>query len=448
MTFRGPYADGPSPEDLLVDSPPLRGLKPRDVGRLIVIATVMGVSIGTAILRVRDKKATAVWGGVVTGFERLGPTFVKLGQLIASSPGIFPKPLADAALRCLDEVPPIDPAAAVAVIREDLGDPGEIFKSFDETPLSAASIGQVHACVLLDGREAVVKIQRPGIRDRMARDLRLAHLLSRFAERISKAARLTKPTAIIEDLHAVTFQELNSALEAHRQHQFRENLHKFGDNRQVTAPEIYWDHCGPRVICMERMYGTPFDESDTLRERGMDGPDMLRHGVKAWAEACLIHGLFHGDVHAGNLWVLDDGRTCYLDFGIMGEITPEWQQLLRDFFYTAMFDLDFTRIVRGYRRLGIIPEHVGTEAEIAMRMNLIFGPLLRTGLKNVSLGKTIVMLFDMAKQFEAETPRELVLVSKQLIYFERYSKALAPDWVLFTDRKLVTNIFPGAEDAA
>ncbi|GAB3688995.1 AarF/ABC1/UbiB kinase family protein [Actinocorallia lasiicapitis] len=446
MIFRGPYADGPTASDLEVDAPALRGFGPRDLGRLIVIAAVMTVSIGSAVRR--GKKGKGVWDGVVTGFERLGPTFVKLGQLIASSPGLFPKPLADAALRCLDEVPPIDPEAALAAIREDLGDPDEIFKSFDRTPLSAASIGQVHACVLRDGREAVVKVQRPGIRDRMARDLRLAHLLARAAERVTVHARRVKPTAIIEDLHAVTFQELNSALEAQRQHEFRENLHRFGDNTMVTAPEIYWDYCAPRVICMERMYGTPFDESAALRERGLDGPELLRHGVKAWAEACLIHGLFHGDVHAGNLWVLDDGRTCYLDFGIMGQLDPDWQQLLKDFFYTAMFDLDFTRIVKGYRRLGIIPESIGTDAEIAMRMQLVFGPLLRTGLKNVSLGKTIVLLFDMAKQYEAETPRELVLVSKQLVYFERYSKELAPDWVLFTDRSLVTNIFPDALTAS
>src|SRR5581483_5949309 len=158
----------------------------------------------------RGTWASAASEGAVDGFELLGPTFVKLGQLVASSPGVFPKPLADAALRCLDEVPPFDGEAAREMIRLDLGrPPAQVFKSFDETPLSAASIGQVHACVLPDGREAVIKLQRPNIRARMTTDLRIMHRLAKTLEHWFEFARNANAVALVEDLHAVTFQELN-----------------------------------------------------------------------------------------------------------------------------------------------------------------------------------------------------------------------------------------------
>ncbi|MDX6743619.1 ABC1 kinase family protein [Actinocorallia sp. A-T 12471] len=450
MTFRGPYADGPTAADLEIVSPRLEKLAWKDPVRLVVVFFALVGYTTRRLARWAARRGEKDWRdaaahGVVDAFETLGPTYVKLGQVVASSPGLFPQPLADAALRCLDEVPPISGAQVRRIIAEDLGArPEDLFTVFEDAPLSAASIGQVHACRLPDGRDAVVKVQRPGIAALMATDLRVAYFISLRLERISKVMRAAKPSAMIEDLHGVTFQELNSALEAKRQHDFLQRLHAFGDNEGVTAPEVYWDYCGPRVICMQRMYGTPLDAIDADRLTEIDGPDLLRRGVKAWVEAALVHGVFHGDVHAGNLWMLDDGRICYLDFGIMGELHGPWQELMRDMFYTGMFDADFGRMVPHYRSLGIIPEGTGTDAEIAMRLQLVFGPLLKSGMAGISIGRTITMLLDMAKQYDAESPRELVLISKQLLYFERYSKNLAPDWVLFSDKSIARNVFPDA----
>src|SRR5207244_13260416 len=208
-------------------------------------------------------------------FEVVGPPSTKLGQLVASSPGLSPAPLADACLRCLDEVPPFDAATARRLVAEDLGrPPAQVFRSFDDSPLSAASIAQVHACVLPDGREAVLKLQRPDISRRMNTDLRIMHLLARLLGRIQLGQR-TNVIGVIEDLHQVTNQELNFALEAHRQTRFRDNIGAFGDNKWITAPEVYWDYCGPHLICMERMCGVPLDEFDTLRAPGGDGELVL-----------------------------------------------------------------------------------------------------------------------------------------------------------------------------
>jgi len=244
--FRGPYADGPPPEDLEVDEPDLSRFGLAEVRRGLLVWWTLTTCVLRALLRrriallLRRGEVRSWWDtaseGAVDAFERLGPAFVKLGQLMASSPGVFPEPLADACQRTLDEVPPFDSETARRIITEDLGrPPEEIFRWFDDAPLSAASIGQVHACVLPDGREAVVKLQRPGIRPLMTADLRILWRIAKLAERwdwLSSA----DPVAIIEDTAQLNFQELVPALEATRQAQFRENIGAFGDNANITAP--------------------------------------------------------------------------------------------------------------------------------------------------------------------------------------------------------------------
>jgi predicted unusual protein kinase regulating ubiquinone biosynthesis (AarF/ABC1/UbiB family) len=414
---------------------------------MIVIYIVLFVRITRALLgqllRGRPRKLwVAAANGAIDAFEQLGPTFVKLGQIMASSPGLFPTPLAVAAQRCLDEMAPFDGQTARRMIRDDLGrSPAAIFKRFDELPLSAASIGQVHACVLPDGRDAVIKLQRPNVRNQMTTDLRISYRLAKTLERRFAFARNANAVAMIEEMHAITFSELNPALEAWRQHRYREKIHAFGDNRWVTAPEIYWDYCGPHMICMERMSGIPIDEFDAIRRHGVDGELMLRRGAKTWLEAVVIHGPFHGDLHAGNLWVLDDGRSSYLDFGIMGELPDDYQQLIKDLFYTFMFDQNFSRVARAYKHLGIISDDMGTDDEVGLRIKMVIAPMLGTT-SGVSLSDFMMSSLDMMKQYGMTAPRELVLFAKQLLYIERYIKGLAPHWEFASDPFLVKNIFP------
>jgi predicted unusual protein kinase regulating ubiquinone biosynthesis (AarF/ABC1/UbiB family) len=450
--FRGPYADGPPPEALEIHAPRLDRFGFEEVRRLAFTGFVLTMAVLRAVagwvFNRRDRSiARAASDGVVEGFEQLGPTFVKFGQLIASSPSLFPAPLADACLKMLDEVTPFPPETVRRLMTEELGrPPGQIFKHFDDVPLSAASIAQVHACTLPDGREAVVKLQRPDIAHRMNTDLRIQYffakrLLSRFT--VGQRANVV---AMVEDLHEVTNQELNAALEAHRQTRFRDQIEAFGDNKGITAPEVYWDYCGPHVICMERMSGVPMDAFDVLAEREIDGELTLRRGIKVWIESALCHGPFHGDVHAGNLWVLDDGRATYLDFGIMGELPEEWRETMRDILFTSMIDQDYTRVVRAYQRVGVLPADVDPEVA-GPAIAMVMEPMLSVGIGSVSLGEQLKANLELANQYGATAPRELVLISKQLLYFERYSKTLAPDYVLARDLFLLKNIFPAEVEA-
>jgi predicted unusual protein kinase regulating ubiquinone biosynthesis (AarF/ABC1/UbiB family) len=241
----------------------------------------------------------------------------------------------------------------------------------------------------------------------------------------------------------VTNQELNFALEAYRQSLFRDRIGYFGDNNLITAPEVHWDYCGPRMICMERMVGVPMDQIETIKARGIDGQVLLRQGLKVWMEALMVHGPFHGDVHAGNVWVLEDGRGAYLDFGIMGELPQEWKELCKALFYTCMIDQDFSRVVKAYKRIGVLPPDAD-EQQLAQMAAMTYGPLLNQTLGETSVGQLFKHSLSMVEAAGVSLPKELVLVSKQLLYIERYAKLLAPGYHLAKDLDQIKNIFPDA----
>ncbi|HEY8547542.1 MAG TPA: AarF/UbiB family protein [Acidimicrobiales bacterium] len=434
-------------------APDLTRFGPREVLRAAEIGLVLWSHVAWAVVAAlprllrrrgtaRAVLAEAASHGVVQALMALGPTFVKFGQMIASSPGMFPATLADACLRTLDDVDPYPAEQALAIVEQDLGaSADELFAEFDPEPLASASIAQVHACVLRDGRHAVLKVQRPDITAIMHRDLRILYRIARLVDRTERGHLLNMP-GVVEDMHQVTNEELNFTLEAHRQAEFRAHIGDFGDNKWITAPDVYWDHCGPRVICMERLHGTPMDRFDELRRRGVDGELVLRRGVKVWMEAALVHGPFHGDVHAGNLWVLDDGRAAYLDFGIMGELPPAHRQAVLDVQYTTMIDRDYTRIVRAWRSIGILPPDGGSEEEVAARLQMVIDPMLNLKLGEVSVAETFRQQIELQHELGARAARELVLMTKQMMYFERYAKELAPEYNMSGDLFLVRNIFP------
>lgn len=412
-----------------------------DARRAVTIATTVTTRVSTAGARslvARTGLFTGVTAGTVDALERLGPTFVKLGQLVASSPGIFPPGLSEACRRCLDNAPALPAVQIRAAIQADLGRPvDDLFASFDDTPLSAASIAQVHACTLPDGRPAVVKVQRPGIAGTMHTDLRLLRQAALLAAR-SRRFATANPVAIVDDLRRVTIGELDFALEARRHRQFRDALHTFGDNADVTAPEIYESHSGRRTICMERMTGTPIDRLDP--DGVHDGQALLRATMTAWMEAACIHGPFHGDVHAGNIWILDDGRVCFLDFGITGELDDVWKHVIATFLTTVAGYSDWTDLAAAFKAVGAIPDEAGSDAQVGHVLATLIDPIIGQDLGDISFAEVLKTALTLFESLGAVVPPELVLVLKQLLYFERFAKDLAPGWQAATDPALTHNI--------
>ncbi len=374
-------------------------------------------------------------------FGELGPTYVKLAQLIASSPGLFPEVLSDELRSLLDRVPPAPPADVEHVVRRELGAaPDEVFARFDPIPLASASIAQVHTATLHDGTEVVVKVQRRGIRARLAADLHILAGAAQLLERTSARGRMANPVAVVEDFAATLAHELNFVLEAQAMERFGGNLAVFGNNDGVRVPAVHWRYTTPRVLTMERIHGHSIDDTTALRATGFDLPELLKRGVRAWMEAALQHGFFHGDVHAGNLMVDTDGNIVFLDFGIVGQLDDRTKGIIRNGLPALLVDGDFVEVAKSIYDLGAVLKPVDLDQASADIAEIV-EPILAKPLSEISYGQVLVDIVRIGTRYEVRLPRELVLVAKQMLYFERYAKLMAPDWNILDDPELIGFLF-------
>jgi predicted unusual protein kinase regulating ubiquinone biosynthesis (AarF/ABC1/UbiB family) len=428
----------------------IRGFGGREIGRAATTARILTRHAGRIARRRKapEGRAQVAAEELREAFAELGPTYVKLAQLIASSPGLFPAVLADEFRSLLDMVPPIPYDQVSAVITSDLGAPPEsVFARFDSEPLASASIAQVHTAQLLDGEEVVVKVQRPGIRERLEGDLRILMRIARILERTSAKGRMANPIAVVEDFAATLSDELNFVTEARSMETFERNLRAFGGNDQVRAPSVRWAFTTPRVLTMERINGYKIDDLAQLGETGWDLAGALRKGVRAWMEAALEHGFFHGDVHAGNLMLDSDGRIVFLDFGIMGSLDKQTKEIIRHGLPALLVDGDFKEVAKAIYEMGAVLNPQDLE-ESAKDIAEIVEPILGKPLSEISYGQILVDIVRIGTRYEVRLPRELVLVAKQMLYFERYAKLMAPDWNILNDPELIGFLFEGLETHA
>lgn len=433
----------------------LRRLSPLDAARLGEVALALArhgliaVARRGPVLVIHPgrlaPRTTAV--ALRRAFVDLGPTYVKLGQLIASSPGLFPTILSDEFRRLLDSVPPEPTARVRAIIEHDFGAPMDsLFSQFDGEPVAAASIAQVHRAVLADGTEVAVKVRRPRLRRTVERDLRLLKLLAGILGRIGPIGAVANPGAIVDDFAATLRSELDFRNEAGALIRFERNLRANGTNDRVVVPTPIAGLVSRRVLVMTFLHGTPIDDITALREQGHDLEEVLRCGVRAWVEAALVHGEFHGDVHAGNLFVTPGGAVAMLDFGIMGRLDELTRRVLRTTLPALLVDRDFERAVQAIFQLGIT---TGTPdlAAASRDVEALVTPMLELNLADISYGDLFAQVLRVATRHHVRLPRELVLVIKQLVYFERYSKLLAPDYPILADPGILIHLL-GADDRA
>lgn len=406
------------------------------ISRHAVRATRSARSQGRAVAVARESR---------DAFAELGPTYVKLAQLVASSPGLFPEVLSDELRTLLDQVPPIPYAHVSDVIREELGEePSTIFARFDPIPLASASIAQVHTAQLSSGEDVVVKIQRPGIRDRIAADLRILMGIARVLDRVSAKGRMANPIAVVEDFETTIGEELNFVVEARSMETFATNLHAVGANEDVRVPSVHWEYTTPRVLTMERIHGYKIDDLTQLDRTGWDLAAALKKGVRAWMEAALEHGFFHGDVHAGNLMIDTDGKIVFLDFGIVGRLDDDTKQIIRHGLPALIVHGDFQEVAKSIYEMGAVLKPADLE-QSAADIAKIVEPILGKPLSEISYGQVLVDIVRIGTRYEVRLPRELVLVAKQMLYFERYAKLMAPDWNILNDPALIGFLFEGLE---
>ena len=425
-----------------LDPRQIADLRWREVGRATTTARLLG----------RAAYRTALPGGVPRSrrgsralrrsFEELGPTYVKLAQLVASSPGLFPDVLADELRACLDNVPPVPYGRVSALIESELGaHHEELFRTFDREPLASASIAQVHAATLQDGTEVVVKVQRPGIGRLLDSDLRILHKLATGLDRVSAKGRMANPVAVVEDFATTLSEELNFMIEARSMERFGQVLHHSGASGVgVRVPKVHWELTSPRVLTMERIHGYKIDDLASLQATGWDLGRALKRAVRAWLEAALEHGFFHGDVHAGNLMLDTDGNVVFLDFGICGTFDDETRHIVRRGLPALLVSGDFEAVAQAIFDMGAVLNPSSLE-ESAKDIAEIVEPILGRPLSEISYGQVLIDIVRIGTRYEVRLPRELVLVAKQLLYFERYAKLMAPDWAILADPELLAFLF-------
>ncbi|SEA92393.1 ubiquinone biosynthesis regulatory protein kinase UbiB [Variovorax sp. YR216] len=371
--------------------------------------------------------------------ERLGPIFVKFGQVLSTRRDLLPPDIADELAWLQDRVPPFPSKVAIATIERAFRRPvGEIFEQFDETPVASASIAQVHFATLRlpDGtlREVAVKVLRPGMRDVIEKDLALMAAMAGWVENLSADGKRLKPREVVGEFDKYLHDELDLVREAANAAQLRRNMDKLN---LVLIPEMFWDFCHPEVIVMERMKGVPIAQLDRLRAAGVDIPKLARDGVTIFFTQVFRDGFFHADMHPGNIQVSLEpetfGRYVSLDFGIIGTLTESDKEYLAQNF-VAFFRRDYKRVAELHLESGWVP--VGTRIdELEAAIRTVCEPYFDRPLKEISLGMVLMRLFQTSRRFHVEIQPQLVLLQKTLLNIEGLGRQLDPELDLWNTAK-------------
>ncbi len=374
-------------------------------------------------------------------FEKLGPSYIKFGQVIASSKGLFPESLCEEMRAVLDDVPP-EPFARTRKTIEDAFEAPleETFAKFEETPIAAASIAQVHAATLPDGTEVVVKVQRPNLPPRVGADLRVMRFFATVAEKVSFEAQLGNLVGIVDDFVQTLTEEMDFRLEGLNSDEFNA-IFDDQEDKLVCAPRIYWERTRPHVLTMERFFGWRVDDVNKMKE--LDDPEAeLVRGVLAWCESLLRNGMFHGDVHAGNLMYLEDGRIGFLDFGIVGRFDQTQRQQSMEFLL-CLATSNYTRfadIVITMSGGSSIPGMELDRDEVAVAFEEAYGPLTKMSMADIEYAEIVPGIQAAGLKYGLKFPKEFVLITKQFLYFDRYARLLAPNLNMFQDPRIMMQI--------
>jgi ubiquinone biosynthesis protein len=359
--------------------------------------------------------------------EDLGPIFVKFGQVVSTRRDLLPPDIADELAKLQDRVPPFDGAVAQARIEASLGRPvGELFGSFDVVPLAAASIAQVHAATLADGREVVVKVLRPGMRAAIDLDLEVLHALAGLAEEYWAESRRLRPREVVAEYEKTILNELDLMREAGNASQLKRN---FAGSPLLHVPEVHWDLCRPDVMVMERIRGIQISEVGRLRELGTDIPQLAENGVEIFFTQVFRHNFFHADMHPGNIFVdvSDPGNPRYaaVDFGIVGTLDPRDQLYLAGNFL-AFFERDYRRVAVLHLESGWVP--AGTRVdELESAVRTVCEPIFDKPLKDISFGVVLLHLFEIARRYQMQVQPQLILLQKTLLNIEGLGRQLYPE---------------------
>ncbi|GMI86157.1 hypothetical protein like AT5G05200 [Hibiscus trionum] len=392
-------------------------------------------------------------------FERMGATYIKLGQFIASAPTLFPPEYVEEFQKCFDRAPVVPFEDIQSILRQELGRPiDSVYEYIDPTPIASASIAQVHGARLKGSQDdVVIKVLKPGIEDILVADLNFIYVAARILEFLNPEFSRASLVAIVKDIRESMLEEVDFYKEAKNIESFRRYLEAMGLTRQATAPRVY-NHCSTqRVLTMERLYGVPLTDLDTISSLVSSPENSLITALNVWFGSLLACETFHADVHAGNLWVLRDGRIGFLDFGIVGRISPKtWAAM--EVFLASIATEEYESMASALIEMGATNQNVDAKA-FARDLEKIFSSIQEldtevvvatargTNTNATAVSANIIvderqmnaLFLDVVRVSESyglRFPREFALLMKQLLYFDRYTRLLAPNMNMLQDQRI------------
>ncbi len=369
--------------------------------------------------------------------QTLGPIYVKAGQVLSTRRDLLPADVADELAMLQDQVAPFPGEQAQAAIEKSLGKSvSELFASFDIKPLASASIAQVHAATLHDGREVVVKVLRPGITRRIDEDLGLLKAVAELAHRHHPKSDHLRPLDVYREIESTLHHELDLQREGANASLIRRN---FEGSPDLHIPAVFWDYTHDEVLTLERVRGIPVDDIAALDAAGIDRKKLAAKGVRLFYTQVFRDNFFHADAHPGNVWV-DPGsgsspRFIALDFGIMGSLPTVDQRYLADNF-TALFNRDWKRIAELHIESGWMPPHVRVD-ELEAAVRTVCEPYFTRPLSQISVAEVVIKLFRTAQRFELILQPQLILLQKTLLNIEGVGRVLDPDIDIWATAKPV-----------
>jgi ubiquinone biosynthesis protein len=387
----------------------------------------------------RDPRVTELSRGarLRLALEELGPIFVKFGQILSTRRDLLPEDVAEELSLLQDRVAPFDGALAEREVIAALGRPlAELYRSFERTPLASASVAQVHAAELPDGRAVVVKVLRPGVGSRIESDLEVLRALARLAQRYAPDAHRIRPLDVVAEIERTLRDELDLQREGANASALRRN---FQGSPDLYVPEVIWSHSAERVLTLERVHGVSADDVAALDRAGIDRSRLAIKGVQVFYTQVFRDNLFHADAHAGNIWVdlerPGNPRFIALDFGIVGSLPRRDQYYLAENF-SAIFVRDYRRIAELHLEAGWMPAHIrADELEAAVRS--VCEPYFTRPLAEISLGEVLAKLFRVAHRYELTIQPQLLLLQKTLLNIEGLGRLLDPKLDIFQVAKPV-----------
>ncbi len=367
--------------------------------------------------------------------EDLGPIFIKFGQMLSTRRDLLADDIAEELQRLQDNVPPFPGKQARIIIEKAFGKSVEdLFETFDENPLASASIAQVHAAVLKTGEDVIVKVLRPDVLPVIKRDISLLYIIAELAAMYSSQLRRLRPVEVVAEYEKTIIDELDLMREAANASQLRRN---FEGSNDLYVPEIHWDFVRKNVLVMERIYGTPIRNTQSLIEQHTDMERLAAMGVEIFFTQVFSHNFFHADMHPGNIFVdtTNPRQPKYIavDFGIIGTLSQTDKRYLAENFL-AFFQRDYNKVAKLHVESGWVPSHTRVD-EFESAIRSVCEPIFEKPLKEISFGQLLLRLFQTARRFNMEVQPQLVLLQKTLLNIEGLGRQLYPELDLWKTAK-------------